>query len=279
MNKPMTKSACLIAPLLLAMLACGTTALRAQEATNKIDGFKDTPMQPDGKWHVHDPDRPQPPIVTPGTFSTADKPGKPPADAIVLFDGTDLSKWRDKDGKDAPWKVEDGAMVGGKGDIFTRQEFGDVQLHVEFAEPTPPSGSGQGRGNSGVFLMGRYELQVLDCYQNRTYADGTTGALYGQHPPLANACLPPGQWQVYDIIFTAPKFGPDGSVLTPAYLTAIHNGVVIQNHQAFRGPTGWKTPGHYTSHGPTGPISLQDHHNPVHYRNVWVRPLPSADEP
>jgi hypothetical protein len=246
---------------------------------NGVAGFKETPLQPGGKWHVHDPERPQPPIVTPGTFSSQETPGKPPADAIVLFDGQDLSQWRDKDGKPAPWLVENGAMISAKSDIVSTQQFGDIQLHLEFCEPTPASGSGQGRGNSGVFFMNKYEIQVLDCFENKTYADGATGGLYGQHPALANACRPPGQWQVYDILFSAPHFGATGAVEIPAYVTVFLNGVALQNHQSFRGSTSWKSPGVYTPHGPTGPIGLQFHNNPVRFRNIWVRPLPTPDEP
>jgi hypothetical protein len=245
--------------------------MRAQN-TNKIDGFTNTPIYPGTQWHVHDPNRPQPEVVTPGTFSTQDKPGKPPSDAIVLFEGTDLSQWRTEDGKPPQWKIEDGAVTTAKGDIFTKQEFGDIQLHVEFATP-PPEGNGQGRGNSGVFLMGLYEVQVLDCYENKTYADGTVGALYGQRPPMANASLPPGQWQVFDIVFTAPRFSESGELKSPAYATVFHNGVLIQNHASFDGPTGWKKIPEYKAHPPVGPIRLQDHNNPMRFRNIWVRPL------
>jgi hypothetical protein len=242
-----------------------------------VTGFQDTPMQPDGKWHVHDPARPQPPIVTPGSFSQM---ATAPSDAIVLFDGKDLSQWRDKDtGGEPPWTIEDGAMISAKHYIVTTNEFGDMQLHLEFREPAPPKGDGQGRGNSGVFLMGQYEIQVLDCFDNKTYADGATGGIYGQHPPLANACLPPGQWQTYDIIFNVPHFSDDGKLLTPAYATVIHNGVVVQNHQAIRGATNWKSPGKYTAHGLTGPVALQYHSNPVAFRNIWVRPIPVNNEP
>jgi hypothetical protein len=242
-----------------------------------VAGFQDTPMQPDGLWHVHDPARPQPPIVTSGTFS---ENATPPSDAIVLFDGKDLSQWRDKKtGEAAPWTIEDGVMVSAKDDIQTTNQFGDIQLHLEFREPTPPTGDGQGRGNSGVFFMGQYEIQVLDCYDNKTYADGATAGIYGQHPPLANACRPPGEWQTYDIIFNVPHFGANGELLSPAYATVFHNGVVAQNHQAVRGATNWRVPGTYTPHGPTGPLALQYHNNRVAFRNVWVRPVPVVNEP
>lgn len=266
--------------LSVSILALATLTACGDEVTiNGIAGFKDTPMQPDGKWHTHDPERPQPPIVTPGTFSTQEQPGKAPADAVVLFDGKDLSNWRDKDGKPAPWKIENGVMVSAGGDIVSAQKFGDIQLHLEFCEPTPASGNGQGRGNSGVFFMDKYEVQVLDCYENKTYADGSTGGLYGQHPPLANACLPPGKWQVYDIVFNAPVFDENGEVKSPAYATVFLNGVLVQNHQAFRGPTGWKNPGKYSKHEPTGPIGLQYHNNAVRFRNIWVRPIQLSAEP
>ncbi|HEY4953113.1 MAG TPA: DUF1080 domain-containing protein [Verrucomicrobiae bacterium] len=244
---------------------------------NGVEGFQDTPMEPDGKWHVHDPARPQPPVVTPGTFSAQ---ATPPSDAMILFDGKDLSQWRDrKTGGDAQWTVADGVATSAKGDIETTNKFGDIQLHLEFREPTPPKESGQGRGNSGVFFMGLYEIQVLDCYLNKTYADGGTGGLYGQHPALANACRPPGEWQTYDLIFTAPRFGTNGEVLSPAYVTATLNGVVVQNHQAFRGATNWRITGKYTPHAAALPLSLQYHNNSVSFRNIWVRPVPLVNEP
>ena len=269
----------------IAALAALATNLALAQAKKNVEvtidgvaGFQDTPLQPSGLWHVHDPARPQPPIVTPGaTFS---ENAAPPADAIVLFDGKDLSQWRDKKtGGDAPWKIEDGVMVSAKDDIVTANKFGDLQLHLEFKEPTPPKGDGQGRGNSGVFFMNQYEVQVLDCYSNKTYADGATGGLYGQHPALANACRPPGEWETYDIIFTAPRFDADGKVVTPAYATVTLNGVVVQNHQAFRGATNWKSPGKYTAHAAELPLALQYHNNSVSFRNIWVRPVPPVNEP
>jgi hypothetical protein len=261
-----------------AQTANATVAPKPKEIViDGVAGFQDTPMQPDGKWHVHDPARPQPPVLTPGTFS---ENATPPSDAIVLFNGKDLSQWRDKKtGGPAFWTVEDGAAVSAKGDIITTNEFGDIQLHLEFREPTPAKGDGQGRGNSGVFFMGQYEIQVLDCYSNKTYADGATGGIYGQHPPLANACRPPGEWQTYDIIFNVPHFGTNGELLSPGYVTVFHNGVMTQNHQAIRGATNWRVPGKYTLHGPTGPVALQYHNNSVSFRNIWVRPVPVVDEP
>ncbi len=240
----------------------------AKTAPVKVDGHKNSPMLPGGKWHVNDMSRPQPAVVTPGAC------GKPASDAIVLYDGTDLSKWRS--GKEpAKWKSENGVMtcVPSSGYLFTAEEFGDIQLHVEFATPSPASGKGQGRGNSGVFLMGIYEVQVLDSYENPTYPDGQAGAIYGQHPPLVNASLPSGEWQTYDIVFTAPRFAANGSVETPAYVTALHNGVLVQNHQPILGDSGAGNLPVYKTRKSTGPLALQDHHNPIRYRNIWVRPL------
>ncbi len=263
-----------------ALVATATNLALAQpnvEVTiDGVAGFQDTPLQPDGKWHVHDPARPQPPVVTPGNFSQM---APPPSDAIILFDGKDLSQWQDPGGNPAPWKIEDGVMVSAKSDIPTTEKFGDLQLHLEFCEPTPPKGEGQGRGNSGVFFMGKYEIQVLDCYTNKTYADGATGGVYGQHPPLTTACRPAGEWQTYDIIFNVPHFSPTGELVTPAYVTVFHNGVVAQNHQAVRGATNWKSPGKYTPHGLTGPLDLQYHNNSVSFRNIWVRSVPVVNDP
>ncbi len=238
-------------------------------------GFKDTPMLPGNKWHVHDSDRPHPPVVTPGTFSTEEQPGRPPSDAIILFDGKDLSQWTDHKGDPARWIVKDGAFAirPGSGIIRTRQEFGDCQLHLEFATPTPPRGHDQGRGNSGVLLFERYEIQVLDNFNNPTYADGHAGAVYGQHPPLVNACREPGRWQSYDILFTAPRFSADGTVETPAYVTVLHNGVLVQNHTKILGPMAYRTLARYTPHGPKGRLALQDHGNPIRFRNIWIREL------
>jgi Domain of Unknown Function (DUF1080) len=261
----------------LAQTSNAPAAPRKEIVIDGVAGFQDTPMEPDGKWHVHDPARPQPPIVTPGTFSAQ---ATPPGDAIVLFGGKDLSQWRDKrTGGPALWTVEDGVAVSAKGDVVTTNKFGDIQLHLEFREPVPPKESGQGRGNSGIYFMGQYEIQILDCYENKTYADGATGGLYGQHPALANACRPPGEWQTYDIIFTAPRFGADGAVVSPAFVTVTLNGVVVQNHQAFRGATNWRSPGKYTPHEPALPLTLQYHNNAVSFRNIWVRPVPLVNEP
>jgi hypothetical protein len=209
----------------------------------------------------------EPPIVTPGKSNS-----DPPSDAVVLFDGHDLSGWKNAE----RWSVEDGAAVTGKGVIVSKEEFGDCQLHIEWSAPTPPKGSGQGRGNSGVFLMGIYEIQVLDSYENETYFDGQAGAIYKQTPPAVNAMRPPGEWNTYDIFWTAPRFGDDGQLTAPAYITAVHNGVLILNHFALKGDTPFNRPPRYGQHSATGPISLQDHGNPVRFRNIWVRAFKPA---
>ncbi|HYR57275.1 MAG TPA: DUF1080 domain-containing protein [Chthoniobacteraceae bacterium] len=265
---------------LLSMLAVVSLASVAS-AQEKALGHQDTPLIPGTKWHVHDGERPQPPIVTPGQppilEAGTDKPptpATPPSDAIVLFDGKDLFEWRDAKGGDAKWKIEDGHMevVPGSGDIFTKDEFGpDVQLHVEFATP-PPVGDGQGRGNSGIFLYGRYEIQVLDNYDNPTYPDGQATAIYGYMPPQVNACRPHAEWQTYDIIFEGPRF-KEGKLEKPAIVTILHNGVVTQNHTALIGETPHKQVGTYHEHPLKGPIKLQDHHNPMRFRNIWIRDL------
>ena len=233
-------------------------------------GYNDTPILPDSEWHVHDGDRPQPAIVTPGTQESL---GGAPSDAVVLFDGADTSKWVGRDGE-VQWKVEDGYMeVTRTGDIKTKDSFGNCQLHIEWASPSEVKGESQGRGNSGVFLMDRYEIQVLDGYDNITYADGITAAIYGQYPPLVNACRKPGEWQTYHIIFIGPRF--DGNeLIQPAYATIIHNGVLVHHHQAVLGPTGHRSLSSYSQpHPPEAPLRLQDHGDLVRYRNIWIRPI------
>ena len=225
---------------------------------------------PDPKWGVHDEKRPKPPVVTPGTVPTEGQPA--PSDAVVLFDGKDASKWNGN------WDVKDGNLVSGKGSFSTKDGFGSGQYHIEWSAPTPAQGTGQGRGNSGVYLMGKYEIQVLDTYQNETYADGYAGAVYGQYPPLANALRPPGEWNVYDIVFRAPKFKDDGSVESPARVTVFVNGVLVQDDVTLTGPSGHKSRPPYKKHEDKLPISLQDHGNPVRFLNIWVRPLSENTE-
>lgn len=237
-------------------------------------GYNDTPLLPGGNWHVHDGNRPQPRVVTP-----AAAPGGAPSDAVMLFDGSDLAGWQSVKGGDAEWELIGDTMrvKPGTGDIRTKTCFGDCQLHVEFACPAEIKGEGQGRGNSGVFLMGLYEVQVLDGYQNPTYADGITASLYGEYPPLVNACSRPGDWNTYDILWTAPRF--DGvNLVSPAYLTLMHNGVVVHNHVAVMSPTGHRDVYAYKAHAPTGPLKLQDHGDLVSFRNIWCRPIGTYDE-
>jgi hypothetical protein len=269
---------------LLAALALHRPGLAADDATNRvemIDGFSDTPMEAGGKWHVHDPARPQPQVVTPGAMFSQGAPA--PSDAEVLFDGTGLAKWENDRGGDATWKthddyVETAPMGGG---IRTRGKWADFQLHVEWAAPNPPVGTSQGRGNSGILINNMYEVQVLDSYQAKTYADGQAGAIYGQSPPLVNASKPPGEWQTYDIIFESPRWNEQGELTKKTVITVLHNGVVIQNRYELAGMTDginaalpWKSLSKYPApHAPEVFIELQDHKNPVRFRNIWIRPL------
>jgi hypothetical protein len=232
-----------------------------------------------GRWMVHDVNRPVAPVVTPGEASCGDKVGTAPSDAIVLFDGNDLSKWESvkKLGEPAPWKMCEGYFetVKDSGYIRTKEKFGSCQLHIEFATPEKVMSSSQGRGNSGVFLMEMYEIQVLDSYNNPTYTDGQCAALYGQAVPLVNACRKPGEWQSYDIIFHRPTF-KNGKVDRKARFTVFHNGVLVHDNVELQGGTGWMGPHavtDYVPHGDKGALSLQDHGNPVRFRNIWIREL------
>ena len=243
-------------------------------------GYDDTPILPGSRWRVHDGRRPQPRVVTPGSPGGADQAGTAPSDATVLFDGSDLSKWTSVKGGDPQWKIEDGHVeVTQTGDIETLEHFGDCQLHVEWAAPAQVKGESQGRGNSGVFLMSLYEIQVLDGYDNPTYADGITGAIYGQFPPLVNACRAPGEWQTYDVIFEAPKWV--GTRLhKPANLTLLHNGILVHHCRPALGPTDHKaSPSYQNTSAESGPLRLQDHGDAVRYRNIWIRPLTGYDAP
>jgi len=267
------------------ILACAAAAafvLAAQQKPGDL-GFTDTPILPGLRWHVHDPARPHPQVVTPG-----ETPGAPPSDAVVLFDGKDLSHWQQEGrgadrGKmvDARWRVGDGyfEVVGGTGSLLSREKFGDCQLHVEWSSPAVIKGNSQGRGNSGVLIMSRYEIQVLDAYNNPTYADGQAGAIYGQWPPLANPARKPGEWNTYDILFEAPRFDGD-KVLKPAYVTVLYNGVMVHHHKEMMGPMVYRQVAHYTPHEPEEPLMLQDHNGDlVRYRNIWVRRPPAYDQP
>lgn len=226
-------------------------------------------QQPNG-WKAHDLKRPQPKVVTPGKTSS-----DAPSDAIVLFNGKDLSGWSAGNGKPSKWNVVDGVLesVRQAGPIFTEEKFGDCQLHIEFATPSNVKGNGQDRGNSGVFFMGKFEIQVLDSFKNETYADGGASAIYGQHAPLVNASRGPGQWQTYDIVFRRPRFSKAGELLTPARATVFHNGVVVQDASEYFGPTDWLAHGVYKQGPETERLSLQDHGNPVRFKNIWIRRL------
>lgn len=248
-----------------------------RNAEGAIVGFTALAEIPGTPWRIHDIARPHPRVITPGGA-----PGAAPSDAIILFDGKDLSKWASaRTGQDATWPVKDGYFEtgAGSGSIVTREKFGDVQLHVEFATPSPGRGSSQDRGNSGVIFMGKYEVQVLDSYENVTYADGQAAAIYGEYPPLVNVARKPGEWQTYDIVFEAPKFnGP--TLVAPAYITVFWNGVLVQHRRPVMGSTSATTTQHaYAPHDPELPLTLQDHSHPVHYRNIWIRRLAGYDLP
>ena len=241
--------------VMLSLLLASAVSLGAAE-TNKVAAAKP-------KAEI-----PQPTVIDPGG------PGVPPSDAIVLFDGKDLSKFRGEKQTEPTWKLHDGVMESTPpGGIFSKEEFADCQVHVEFATPVNVKGDGQGRGNSGVYLMGRFEIQVLDNYNNKTYPNGQCGAMYGNYAPLVNACRKPGEWQTYDIIFTAPKFDEMGKATKRARMTVLQNGVLVQNNAEIYGETFNDKPALYIAHPPKGPIKLQDHNNPTRFRNVWIRPL------
>lgn len=231
-------------------------------------GRTDFPMKPE-MTEIWDPEIT---VVTPGATTT-----DAPSDAIILFDGVNLNgEWTNDKGAESTWKVADGSVTAAKGGgtLKTKRSFNDFQLHIEWRTPSEVKGESQGRGNSGVFLQGIYELQVLDSYNNRTYRNGQAGSLYKQHPPLVNVSKGPGEWQVYDVIYTAPRFKPDGTFFTPPTVTVMHNGVLVQNHVALRGPTEYiGVPEYFVKPHGAGPITLQDHGNPVSYRNIWIREL------
>ena len=265
MKQPISVAICVVL-----MLSAGLDFSRA--AQQAPTGYDDTPMQPNGKWRVHDGKRPQPAIVTPRVNNETPVPAPP--DAIVLLGaGDDLRAWHMADGSPATWTTKGGVLQTGKGMLQTKQQFTDFQLHVEFATPSDVKGDSQGRGNSGVFLLGKFEIQVLDSYQNITYPDGQAAAMYGQHPPLVNASRRPGEWQTYDIIFSAPRFDAKAVLEKPAIVTVLHNGIVVHHGAEFWGPTRHRSLLPYTADMAKGPIALQDHGNPVRYRNIWIREL------
>ena len=247
-------------------------------------GYQDTPMIPGTSWHVHDGLRPQPRVVTPGEHFSQLAP--PPSDATVLFSGADLSAWKRPDGGEAHWPVRDGYFEASRGGLIrSKERFADFQLHLEFATPAEPKGSGQGRGNSGVMINGMYEVQVLDSYESPTYPDGQCGALYGQTPPLVNACRKPGEWQTYDILFESPRWDEQGKLVKNASVTVLHNGVVLHHRREYMGCTDGiggvphKALAAYGKpHDPEVFIDLQDHGNPLRYRNIWIRSIGTYDQ-
>lgn len=237
-------------------------------------GYDDTPQIPGAKYKIHDNKRPQPPVVTPPSPSVDEAPGTPPSDADVMFDGKSLDKWMALEGGNAGWQVEDGHMqvVPGAGDVQTKEHFGDGQYHLEWAAPADIKGESQGRGNSGVFLMGIYEIQVLDSFDNPTYADGAAAAIYGQYPPLVNASREPARWQIYDIIWIAPRF-EEGKLKSPARVTVLHNGLVVHHDRELLGIPAHRMLREYRVHNDRGPLRLQDHGDLVRYRNIWFRKM------
>jgi len=265
MNRP----AAIVASIVLflgVVLICSVTIAVAEVVKAKdgsgIPGYKDTPILPWCGYHVHDPDRPVPPKVTPGRRRGA------PSDAIVLFDGTNLSQWNESD-----WKIEDGELIAVSGSLTTKEAFGDCQLHLEWQTPNPPVGGEWDRGNNGVKLMGLFEIQIFDTYTTPLYPDGQAASVYGQTPPLVNACRAPGRWQSYDIIFFAPVF-EDDKLVKPAYVTVLHNGLLVHHNQEIHGPTGHRIlPKYDQPIAAKLPLSLAAHHNPVRFRDIWIRPL------
>jgi hypothetical protein len=259
----------------IVIATAGLAGMVSPTLAEPLLGYTDTPMLPSDKWHVHDPNRPKPPVVTSGATFSHGAPA--PSDAIVLFDGSDFSHWEGEQG--APqWTLHEDYMEvkPHTGYIHTKEKFGDFQLHVEFAEPTKVDDP----GNSGVYLQGLYEVQVYNSDDNPIYADGQCGALYGQSPPMVNACKKPGQWQTFDIIFEAARWNPRHELVRPAIVTVFHNGVLIHYQQQLLGPTGHRILADYSKELPaTGPIALQEHGDPVRFRNIWIRSIQEAEKP
>lgn len=260
--------------IVISLFCTFMTSALCQEPPREGVGYTNGPFLPNQMWRVHDKARPRPPVVKAGEAY-----GQPPADAVVLFDGKDLSKWKKSGGdQEAAWKVAEGYFEAAAGTIETKDHFGDVQLHLEFASPEKPVGDSQGRGNSGVIFMGRYEVQVLDSFENDTYADGQAASIYGQFPPQVNVSRGPGQWQTYDIIFESPRFEGD-KVTKPAKVTVFHNGVLVQHAREMIGQMAHQGITPYAVHPPKGPLVLQDHGSPVRYRNIWIRSLREDIDP
>jgi hypothetical protein len=267
----------LLAGALLALAPLAGPAAWAQSAASDGEAVRSgsdaSPSRSPVHWGVHSTERPLPPVVDPGP--APDAPAPVPADATVLFDGSSLDAWEQPDGSAPEWTVADGILQvePGSGPIRTREGFGDVQLHVEWRVPESVEGSGQNYGNSGLYLMGTYEIQILNTYQNETYADGHAAAVYGQYPPLVNASRPPGSWQTYDIVFHRPHFDENGVVVEPARFTVFHNGVLVQEGVELTGPTAYQERPPYEPHASKLPLRIQDHGSPVQFRSIWLREL------
>jgi hypothetical protein len=238
-----------------------------------VFGYKDTPIQPWSGYHVHDPDRPAPPRVAPGPPCTPGHSSGAPSDATVLFNGKDLAQWRP-----SQWKVVDGCLVAADGELISKQEFGDCQLHIEWLVPVEPTDNIMNRGNNGLFLLGAVEVQIFDSYNTKIYPDGQAAAIYAQTPPLVNACRKPGEWQSYDVVFFAPRFDAAGKLSEPARITMLHNGLLVHHNQEIYGHTPHCGLASYASIKPRGPIALGGHHCPVQFRNIWIRPLRARSE-
>jgi len=260
-----------LAVALITLLVHSASSISAELVEAKdgsgIVGYKDTPILPWCGYHQHDPDRPAPPKVTPPTPAD-DKPAGAPSDAVILFDGKNLEKWQRSD-----WRIENGELIAVTGHLTTKEAFGDCQLHLEWMAPDPPQGDDWNHGNNGVMLMGLFEIQIFDTYTTQLYPDGQAAAVYGQTPPMVNACRPPGQWQSFDIIFYAPVF-KNGKLEKPAFVTIFHNGLLVHHNQQIYGPTGHRRLPKYDKPIPEKlPLALAGHHNPVRFRNIWLRPL------
>jgi hypothetical protein len=264
-------------PVAIAVIAATslTACAVAQGAEKPSDrpGYADTPFLPNSPWRVHDRNRPQPPLVAPGSAGLSSQAATPPSDAVVLFDGKDLSQWNGGDEKG----IEDGCInILKTGELTTKRKFGDCQLHVEWATPAKADGGTMQWGNSGVMLFGLYEVQIIESHDSHIYADGNAGAIYGQYPALVNPARKPGQWQSFDIIFTAPRFDGD-KLVRPAYLTVLFNGVLVQDHRPLLGTSAHRTVPAYDVRMSQGPIKLQQHNSAVRFRNIWVRPIKLDD--
>ena len=273
-HSPIFALIAILAVLILLLVSVNTSTgqgksklVKAKDGSGII-GYKDTPILPWCGYHVHDPDRPAPKKVTPARPDITGKTGKAPTDAIILFDGRDLQRWKISD-----WKIENRELIAISGNLTTKQSFGDCQLHIEWMAPDPPQGGIWDRGNNGVMLMGLFEIQIYDSYTEKLYPDGQAASVYGQTPPIVNACRKPGQWQTFDIIFFAPVF-KSGKLEKPAYVTVLHNGVLVHHNQKIYGPTGHRILARYEK--PIAEklaLSLSAHNNPVRFRNIWIRPL------